>query len=601
MADVEEESAVDIPSDDNMINFYWVRHAESVANLYNNKPTDKYPNKETDKNLLNEIRLLLQEDYANVEAMLTTPYIPLETKTQGGGGDIVKGDYPLVDEVYTYIKERVTEASNDTDKYSTYEQMCTREKEYSFKKFGDVTDPNNSECIDTLSKNYKKKGTKPGDQEAANFYALWLQNFIPSNFLFQPTLTQCGMVQASILGEQFHETGQLSGVKPDIVITSATVRTMMTAYLTLLYAKDSIQNKTIYIVPYLNEEENDAGYVFARNDKLHDFCNYAIAPNKIRAVGETIVNFFRDAKTHIYSKDGTMSGSLNKDQHIHFDYSLYEDRTNDFRKNNIEKFFDDIIDKETVLNKNKNILAFCHGYVVNKIRDAIFKDYKEINDAIKDLKKGGKNTSVFNTLYEKKGQNDTKKGLKRCKPIFGDINPADPTNLLLSGLLYYPSGETAIRERHNDPKVLSMDKTEHAQHLISLKPGSLRGDIALITHGNGKLESPPVVEESKSQSDLLDELEILKEKLEEFKKEYEKKKEEKPITKDIIKSKNQIDETQQKIDKIMKELGGDTRGGKKRTRKRGRKAYKKTVKGKKEKKSKKVRKNKKGKKRSRKL
>ena len=55
MADIETgESEVDIPSDDNMINFYWVRHAESVANLYNNKPTDKYPNKETDKNLLNE-------------------------------------------------------------------------------------------------------------------------------------------------------------------------------------------------------------------------------------------------------------------------------------------------------------------------------------------------------------------------------------------------------------------------------------------------------------------------------------------------------------------------------------------------------------------
>jgi broad specificity phosphatase PhoE len=522
----EKDEEEPVKKEDEPINFYWVRHAESVANMYNNKPTDKYDEKVQDA-FKNEIRTFLKQDYDNVQLMLGK-----EPSLSGGGANepIIAGTYPLVTNVYKFINEKVEQAKKETDKYTPYEKECKSfadesdlQKRFPFEKDG--KDANNYECIEKLNKNYKNKDKKVerGDDEASKFYALWLQNFIPSNFLFQPTLTQCGMVQARILGEQFlPSSGKLSAkqVQPDIVITSAAVRTMMTAYLTLLYAGDeTITDQTIYVVPYLNEEENDAEYVFKNSPEklLHDFCNYAIAQEKIRAVGEAITNWFNEPGRQIYDKDGTTLIDIKKNvnEKIKFNYDLYEKHTDEkYRKNNIRDFFAEIFDQEAALKDKKNVLAFCHGYVVNTIRDQLFnpkeQEQEKLNTTLKSLKTGGMNTSVFQNTY-------TPGGFANIKPIYGDAGPediaainatenatknpiTDPLILAKFGLIYYPEGDNTIRSKAKE--ILQMDITvdEPAQAeersgvegqaqqmdpLISLRRGSLRGDIAWITHGGG--------------------------------------------------------------------------------------------------------------------
>ena len=456
-----------------------------------------------------------------------------EPSLSGGGANepIIAGTYPLVTNVYDFINEKVEEAKKETEKYEPYEKECKSladepdlQKRFPFEKDG--KDANNYECIEKLNKNYKNNEdnkVKPGDDEASKFYALWLQNFIPANFLFQPTLTQCGMVQARILGEQFlPSSGKLSAkqVKPDIVITSAAVRTMMTAYLTLLYAGDeTITDKTIYVVPYLNEEENDAEYVFKNSPEklLHDFCNYAIAQEKIRAVGEAITNWFNEPGRQIYDKDGTILIDIKKNvnEKIKFNYDLYEKHTDEkYRKNNIRDFFAEIFDQEAALKDKKNVLAFCHGYVVNTIRDQLFnpkeQEQAKLNTTLKSLKTGGMNTSVFQNTY-------TPGGFANIKPIYGDAGPediaainatenatknpiTDPIILAKFGLIYYPEGDNTIRSKAKEILPMDITKEEPAQAeersglegqaqqmdpLVSLRRGSLRGDIAWITHGGG--------------------------------------------------------------------------------------------------------------------
>ncbi len=107
------------PPADDTVNFYWVRHAESVANLYNNKPTDKYK-EDLQEPLKNEIRRFLKQDYDNVQKMRgnKSSIVKGGGGIQGGGATIEENAYPLVDEVYAKIAEKVKEAKEDAEKYN---------------------------------------------------------------------------------------------------------------------------------------------------------------------------------------------------------------------------------------------------------------------------------------------------------------------------------------------------------------------------------------------------------------------------------------------------------------------------------------------------
>lgn len=722
------------PPADDTVNFYWVRHAESVANLYNNKPTDKYPEKKTNSNLKIELRKFLKQDYDNVQKMRgnkeltvtdrplavevkdtelpgsinfqvygdeSTAYynltyaedhkniglisglvtknndntykiyiskvdiedtvknkklcqklmnkyilqvekkykilknirliitdIPVEntnkdklklgkyvspaclcyintfvknnydvykfndnthtyekiegditnicyndnkdeikakhflefvkkvpvqaggtknqaigTNKQAGGATIEENTYPLVDEVYAEIANKVKEAQK-LDKYKDYAEGCKsfiekyKDQEtnpptddylkqiFPFdesdenKYKGKQIDPNNSKCIGKLGEEFKAKTIS--SDEAGKLYALWLQNFIPSNFLFQPTLSQCGMVQARILGEQIK-----GKIVPDIILTSATVRTMMTAYLAALYAGF---DQEIYVVPYLNESENDAKNVFKGSKKnLHDYCNYAIDPSKMPAVADTIYAWFQ--KNNIYD----VAGKINTEQitpstKINFNLNLYQGGE-ELRSQDLGKFMD-LFDTNTTLNTKKQVLVFSHGYAVDEVRNKVFDKTLAANTGMPDkyistklatLQTGKKNTAVFNHLYKNKKYEPIYTTLPKIMPSVeieeenSDVktqaltetmyltselkNPDFIEELKTFGLMYFPMGETSIREKHKGEEVLPIDKTraeplieggvEGVEPLTSLERGSLRGDIAFITHG-GEPKPPPV-------------------------------------------------------------------------------------------------------------
>jgi len=612
----------ELPADDKVINFYWVRHAESASNLYNNKPTDNYPKESNNPlNLKIEVQRFLNNDYNNVQKMKKKV---VSSSTLIGGGEIVEGDYPLVDEVYKYIADFANQENEKITDYKTLANDCKSNrtdttfessdqdqlnKIYDFKG----SDPNNGTCIKTVQslvkENYVPKenekpvssGSIPGydtltlDQknEIAQLYARWLQNFIPTNFLFQPTLTHMGITQASILGEQFANNDNLKKIKPNIIICSAMVRTMMTAYLTVLFANATRgeENKlptTIYIVPYINEKQHDAKFVFPpneQNNNFYDFADVAIHPDKIQEVAKVIETWFKNNYkplfADIYEKNKengynpTIPDAIPDD--ITFDTNMYitEGEVNDkelVRQVDIKKFKtffkDKNIKEDSPFNKIKNILVICHGFVIDEIHTetginlikSIIKEvdsqevfntwgcntsvfyhpyfinekhdpfenaclvksvdeFNTFNGALASTDNKDKDKSKYTQLIKNLGLDEKlleqidalkesivkkttqKADLEKIKPIIDKLKE--------KYLLYYLQGDKLVRNKattnlraEDITKYGDGDDGEAKETLISLRPGSLRGDIALITHGAKEKAVEEVVAEDNTSENV---------------------------------------------------------------------------------------------------
>lgn len=272
---------------DSIYNFYWVRHAESVSNMFNNKPTDKYSDEKSNKELLTEIQNFLKDDFDEVKKM----------KEEQTGG---KADMYLVREVYDYINSLATNVKDD--KHKDLLDACPvptgDDPSFNFVKAvkgkdkDKTTDPINPNCISILKdKPYNEEKDKT---KKAEYFALWLRNFIPSNFLFQPTLSSVGVRQAEALGDNLLSMFDVSlnDITEMTIYTSATVRTMMTAYLSLSKGY-SLQGESsseieIYVMPFINEKENDAAIIFVDKPEFHDFTNAGIHPDDIDAVAKEI-------------------------------------------------------------------------------------------------------------------------------------------------------------------------------------------------------------------------------------------------------------------------------------------------------------------------
>ena len=213
-------------------------------------------------------------------------------------------NYPLVKATYDYIAQMYEKSVPIKD----IKDVCPsypNDISLNFTGIGDVV---NQKCIKSVQA-IAKGGT---NSAKAGYYSYWLKNFLPSNFVFQPTLSGVGQKQAEKLGEAL---GTSLADDNTVIITSASVRAMMTAYLAAAKAYDKTKKPiTIYVVPYINEKENDAQFVFDETN-LHDFSNYGIHPDIIDKVGDKIEKVLAPiADTAPAPSETTVT----------FDYSLYQ-------------------------------------------------------------------------------------------------------------------------------------------------------------------------------------------------------------------------------------------------------------------------------------
>lgn len=207
---------------------------------------------------------------------------------------------------------------------------------------------------------------------------------MPGSWLFIPTLSYVGYEQSKSVGETY--------LSPkiddyDMIISSATVRTIMTSIISVYSAlkqkvksdKSSYKFKninktgtsdptvptaTIYIMPYINEEYNGANMIDS------DFANSAIPKELIELFISIIMNWIK-------SKDGF----LDVEEYIKIDISHYVNilSINMFNESSIDLFIKDIIPK-IINNKtkttSKSILAYTHGNFINARRQKA----KYVND-----------------------------------------------------------------------------------------------------------------------------------------------------------------------------------------------------------------------------
>jgi hypothetical protein len=492
--------------------FDWVRHAESVANWANNKPSDSYTKKDLEEKLKIEIQKFQALEYLNVNKMKESGNFPLINYVYG----IIQKDYKNLDKDDDEIlKDNCRKPDYSAIDNLSPEEIISGSEMEKIKKiwaFG-TKDVVNDGCITQLKKLQKviedsndKKVWKNKLIEMKKF-PFWLRNMITTNFLFQPTLTYVGMNQAMNLGKNLESQKERLG-SHDLVISSPTVRTLMTGYIALMHCGEAIEDKTITIIPYTNEKENDTEFVLYE-DGLHDFTNAAIHPDSISDVCELIKTYldkrYSSADTNI---------TFNPDKYKKYCNGKSEKEIDDIRRCDIKKFWTYVSStgKEIFEGKN-NVLSFCHGYAIDEVRKSAKVDVSAIyNDTCNSNKNNsvkfmsfGANTSIFRHKYgdgnvvqnksedglpfseaaKKGGSKQTGGSSKDYKNITcknGEIDDIITSSLYDIGVVYIPEkirGDTFLEKE---------DKVNINDDLMGLQEGSLRYDIAKITHQ--KVPSP---------------------------------------------------------------------------------------------------------------
>ena len=472
--------------------FYWVKNAESVANLYNNEETDTYSNKDAQKALNEEKRTFRENNTFDLSeynlfeteggaGALSPPITPSSAKPAALMIKRNHSKFPITDDLKEWIKKLFKNKAN-------FEKIQTK-----YAKIGKICDPATTEydfkkCLKQVQADFK-------GEELQQAYAILLMSISFYTFI-QPTLSEGGMVQARILGEQIIKR-KLIELQPEtsIILCAATVPAMMTAYLTAGYAE--LPNAQIYIVPYLNEKESEETKLFFNGSKnLRDFANYAISPKVISEVGAKILAWFAD--NQIYDANGALLNVISKDINKNkplFDYTYYPttgEGDDALREGDLTKFFTWF---DATIKDKPNVLVFSHDTPVKEVRKQTFLNTKIDDKPIDDANPliWNANTSVF--------QHKRQGGILR--PIF----PADavpklsappfPPELAQCGLIYYPNNgveKTTIRNRKDlekEPGILLMDNfnEEENQNLISksimteANDLGLRAELNSIIHG----------------------------------------------------------------------------------------------------------------------
>ena len=452
----------------------WVRHAESVANWANFKPTDKY----ITEDLMNKLNVEVQNFHA-LEHM--------EVENMKKTFTRVKQVYNLIDNLIEKDKDDNVELRTlcPTPNYPNKDDVINGtvsnlDEVWQIVGKG-ITDVVNTSCIDKLKILYKTNEIFDSIRRQTR-YAYWLRHMVTTNFLFQPTLTHVGLLQAKQLGEHL----ATQSIQYDLVLSSATVRTLMTAYIALMNCKSAVLTKKIVIVPYTNEDENDAKYVFNGQIGLHDFCNAALHPNDIEQVCKLI-------KTYLDEKAETVANA-----NILFDFSAYVDLAKGKSEKEIDKIrtfnimnFWTYAGEQSLFSNKKRVLSFCHGHVINKLREQakiVTKGLYEAKCATDhEFATFTANASIFrHSINEKK---DVVKDVVKYDVVeyddknlkyIKDEELCKNTELFEKslkdiGLVYSPKKIRSNIFKDEDTVTLYDD-------LMLLQEGSLRYDIAKITH-----------------------------------------------------------------------------------------------------------------------
>ena len=351
---------------DNVI--WWVRHGESISNLYENNCEDLYPE---------ELRNEFQNMRVKIKKEEQTNYMK------------------------TYYSQIIKAIESLKSKKNTLEEQSNKENKKNIEDLTKMIETwtnmiNNNNNNNNNNKWSELKGmvdvmvdVVKGDTIEKKLEQKTEQTSIkpPASWLFTPTLTYIGIKQSILAGTNlFNKLQESNKYKEPLFITSATVRTIMTAIYAFYSYKNNCENKgktfdgKIYVVPYINEHLNGAGCCGEPN---LDNSNSAIPYDILDKVIEYIARFVITHEDYNYKKMTGVSNNSNKNEFMQkssketeitnlkalIDTSLYTRAyTNDpsnYNKSNINHFIAQIYPDDK-LNKNNQIIAFTHGNFINR-------------------------------------------------------------------------------------------------------------------------------------------------------------------------------------------------------------------------------------------
>lgn len=331
-------SVVDVPN-----TIYWIRHAESCANLLENKIVDRY-----------------------ADSTLSRQH-SIKFATHAGEHRYFNDDGDIIDE-------------KETKSYPDY--------------IGTILD---SIRLKIPAIEFKKTIiNEEGKKEVGIFKGP------ESRWLFHPPLSSVGEKQAVALKTQPNFTKSVSDC--NVFITSATVRTIMTA----IYSLNGIKDVILYVVPYINEKMNES------SEYGVDFVNTSIPRDKIDEIIEYVIRYIiQRGELQISPTSEPVGihqfkiGSIIIDTSFYHTFDLPTTPTSD--QGDVEEANKRILESNIATFKRKiipelanvvkmpvpkmTILAFSHGYVITKL----LRDYKS---DYPDRVKYAPNVSMFKEDYQ---------------------------------------------------------------------------------------------------------------------------------------------------------------------------------------------------------
>jgi len=335
---------------DNVI--WWVRHGESISNLYENNCEDLYP--ENLRNDFQDMRVMIKKEeqsqyktYYNIQISKAIESLQSKIKTLKEQSNNEKTNKKNIEDLTKMIETWTNMIKVEDNKWINLRGMVN------------VNGENKTE----------QTSIKP-----------------PASWLFTPTLTYIGIKQSILAGTNLFNKLQGS-IKEPLFITSSTVRTIMTAIYAFYSYKNNCEKKgktfngKIYVVPYINEHLNGAGCCGEPN---LDNSNSAIPYDILDKVIEYIAEFVIAHEDYNYKKMTGVSNNSNKNEFMQksskesevtnlkalintsfYTWAYTNDKSN-YNKSDIKKFIVEIYPQIKKFNNNAQIIAFTHGNFINR-------------------------------------------------------------------------------------------------------------------------------------------------------------------------------------------------------------------------------------------
>jgi hypothetical protein len=447
----------------NEITISWVRHAESTANILEGNITDFYDFMETTggKRPIKNSNYIPDDNYG-VDSFSTDFIDKLkdtEIEENKDFIELIKKDIALFKEspnfkLYEKIHDLCKNKANKDEIKNIKKNINPKLKMDACKMGEDIKKFN----LDLWG------NEKISDEDLQKFSTSWkiigADMKPPGTWFFTPTLTYNGVRQAQQLG-----TDYLKNKNYDLMICSASVRTIMTALFSILSSDIDLNDKKLYIVPYINEKYNGAGYF--------DRANASIPPMIIHKVIDLILNFVREKmpeqpiKSDFIDPTPYIHEMKGKDIHV-------------FSEGDYERFLEHFL--PTFLNNHKdkkNILTFSHGKNIDEdvkktVDETIKKAFFPNNCSVWDVKYK-KNINKYE--FDDNTSSDYDISIISGKYFNRDTTDADGKLLFpLSVSFPLPSYLGSFARRTvEDFKMEKSNLTEN--NWSSLKKGNLRGDI----------------------------------------------------------------------------------------------------------------------------